>query len=207
MGYTGAGTLSVLFTGVFYSPDTWLFLNKYLWKGQTNEWCVERAVTEEWNTLCHGRVRNAIAIQASYDWRMSRNSDGGGQAVEKGAKRKQGDERKVQDNKLCERCLNEKEGRALLSIERATWLILKWFHYCLTVKGTVTSRITPPKMCAFCDMIPRTWEHLTVHDRGIKVADGIHVVNQLTLKQRDRSLWLHLVVLMKSLTLEPSCLC
>lgn len=87
---------------------------------------------------------------------MSRNSDGGGQAVEKGAKQKNGDERKVQDNKVCERCLNEKEGRALLSIERAMWLILKWFHYCLTVKGTVTSRITPPKMCTFCDMIPRT---------------------------------------------------
>ena len=41
--------------------------------------------------------------------------------------------------KSVQRCLNEKEGRALLSIERAMWLILKWFHYCLTVKGTVTS--------------------------------------------------------------------
>ena len=47
----------------------------------------------------------------------------------------------------------------------------------------MTSPVSPHKDTHA--LIPGTPEYVTLNAKGIKVTDGIHIVNQLTLKQTD----------------------
>lgn len=146
-----------------------------------NKCCVGRAVIEEWNT-CHGRVRNAITKEVGFVWLMSRNSDGRGQAVEKWAKWKNGEEMKIQDMPEDEVCAEmtkwERRNGCTEEGDQYGWnlssFIPAWQRHC-------GQQNTGPQRCLhFVTWFPGTCDYLALRGEGELRCRWNKVVHRLT---------------------------
>lgn len=111
-GKHGSRALSIFFTSVLHSPN--VFIPQQIPVEWMNKWRVCRK-------SCNGRnVTNVISKEVTFDWMMTRNSDCGGQAVEKGAKCENAGERRHERSwkiESVQRYPDEKEETGLLSKE------------------------------------------------------------------------------------------